>query len=330
MTLRLHLNENTGGCSPAVVEALREIDALDVASYPDYSEVTAACARWFGVPPEWTLLTNGLDEGLQLIAQQARRGRAVVVEPAFEMYPALARGAGLEVTRVFWHPDDAFPLDCVLDALTLDTSVVFLTDPNNPTGRPIPPGAVERIASLAPQACVLLDEAYGEFSGRTLIGDLLDRRRNVVIGRTFAKAFGLAALRVGALIAHPETLARLRCHQPPFSLNVSAVRGLTAAIEDRGWVDRYIAEVVVSRELLYDFAARHGFRFWHSEANFILIEIGSDAQAIVAALAERGVLIKDRSHQPGCAGCVRITAGIVNHTRICINALEEILASRAR
>ena len=330
MTLRLHLNENTGGCSPAVIAALRAIDPLDVASYPDYSEVTSACARWFGVPAEWIVLTNGLDEGLQLVAQQARRGRAVIVEPAFEMYAALARGAGLDVTRVFWHPDDAFPLDSVLNVLTVETSVVFLTDPNNPTGRPIPPGVVDRIANVAPRAYVLLDEAYAEFSGRTLIGDLLDTRRNLIIGRTFAKAFGLAGLRAGALVAHSETLGRLRCNQPPFSLNLSAVRGLTAALEDRAWIGRYIAEVAASRELLYDFAARHGCRVWRSEANFVLIEVGPDAPAIVGALAERGILIKDRSRQPGCDGCVRITAGIVEHTQICITALEEILASRTR
>jgi len=313
-----------------VIAALREINPLDVASYPDYADVTAACARWFGVPADWVLLTNGLDEGLQLVTQQARRGRALVVEPAFDMYATLARSAGLEVTRAFWHPDDEFPLEWAVGALTHDTSVVFLTDPNNPSGQPIPAGVVDRIAGVAPQAYVLLDEAYAEFSGRTLIGNLLDRQRNVVVGRTFAKAFGLAALRIGALVAHPDTLARLRCAQPPFSLNISAVRGLAAALEDRPWVDRYVAQVMQSRELLYAFAARHAFRYWQSDANFVLIQIGPDAPGVVAALAKRGILIKDRSRQPGCAGCVRITAGIVDHTYICIAALEEILASRAR
>lgn len=330
MTLRLHLNENTAGCSPAVIAAIRAIDPFDVANYPDYAEVTAACARWFGVPAEWVLLTNGLDEGLQLITQQSRRGRALVVEPAFEMYERLAQSAGLAVTRVFWHPDESFPLEWVLGATTSDTSAVFLTDPNNPTGRPIPSGVADCIASAAPQAYVLVDEAYAEFSGRTLIGEFLDRRRHAVVGRTFAKAFGLAALRAGALVAHPDTLARLRRAQPPFSLNISAVRALIAALEDRAWVDAYLTQVVESRDLLYALAARHDFRYWRSEANFVLIDFGADAPAIVAALAQRGILIKDRSRQPGCAGCVRITAGVVEHTRLCIAALEDVLASRAR
>jgi histidinol-phosphate aminotransferase len=177
---------------------------------------------------------------------------------------------------------------------------------------------------------VLVDEAYAEFSGRTLIGPALDRHRNLVVGRTFAKAHGLAALRIGALIAHPDTLAPFRRTLPPFSVNICAVRALEAALGDRTHLDGYVRQSNESRRLIYATCTRLGLRFWHSEANFVLVEVGSDSAAVVAAVAAHGVLIKDRSHQPGCAGCVRITAGIVAHTELCLTALEAALASRPR
>jgi histidinol-phosphate aminotransferase len=350
MSLRLHLNEHTGGCSPAVLDAIRNINPIDVSIYPDYGAVTTTCERWLDVSPGWVQLTNGLDEGLHVAAQWSgvrpwgqttgsdhgvrpsglTPPSALIVEPAFEMYPICAEAAGLAVIRVFWDPREAFPTDVLLDAITAETRLIYLTDPNNPTGLPIPSGVVEQIAAAAPHIMVLLDEAYAEFSGRTLIGPALDRHRNLVIGRTFAKAHGLAALRAGALVAHPDTLAPLRRILPPFSLNICAVRALEAALGDRAHLDHYVRESAESRQLVYDFATRHGFRCWKSEANFVLVEIGANAPAVVDAVATRGILIKDRSRQPGCAGCVRITTGIVAHTQLCLAELEDVLASRPR
>lgn len=327
MTLRLHLNENTAGCSPAVLQAIQSVEPLDVSIYPDYSLATRACERWFDVPPGWAQLTNGLDEGLHVVAQYARPGGALIVEPAFEMYELCAAANGLPVARTLWRPDSPFPLDAMLELIDERTRLIYLTDPNNPTGLPIPEGVVEQIATAAPQAVVLLDEAYAEFSGRTMVA-ALDRYRNLVIGRTFSKAFGLAALRVGALLAHPETLAPLRALLPPFSLNVCGVVALRAALDDRAWLQWSVAQSAESRALIYDRADRLGLRAWRSEANFVLLEVGPSAGALVAALAAQGILIKDRSSQPGCAGCVRITAGVVEHTQRCLNALEAALASR--
>ena len=124
--------------------------------------------------------------------------------------------------------------------------LVSVTDPDNPTGLPVPAGAIERLAEAAPHAIVFVDEAYADFSGRTPFR-LLDRHRNVVVGRTFAKAHGLAALRVGALVAHPDTLARFRRLLPPFSVNFAAVRALDAALGDRGYLELVRRRVACSR-----------------------------------------------------------------------------------
>jgi histidinol-phosphate aminotransferase len=244
------------------------------------------------------------------------------------MYAACTEAAGGRLIQIAPEPEFRFPTEAILAAITSHTRLIYLTDPNNPTGMGIPAGAVERIAAAAPHATMLVDEAYADFSGRTFIGPALERLRNLVVGRTFAKAHGLAALRIGALVAHPETLAPLRAILPPYSLNVCAIRALTAALGDRDFLDRYVAASVESRRLVYAFADRHGLKYWPSESNFVLIRIGDRASAVVDALAAKGIFIRDRSTQPGCAGCVRMTAGVVEHTARCLAGLEEILATR--
>lgn len=338
--LRLHYNENTAGCSPAVLDALRAMTREEVGRYPDIGDLTRQVERWFGVGTGGALVTNGLDEGLQIVAQcgawhyygepRPERVDIVVVEPAFEVYEACAVGVGASLVRIAPLPDFRFPLAELIAAVTPSTRAIYLTDPNNPTGLGIPAGAVEAIATAAPHALLLVDEAYADFSGRTLIGPLLDRHRNLVVGRTFAKAQGLAALRIGALVAHPDTLDRFRRIQLPFSVNICAITALAAALADRSYLDWYVGEVRASRTLVYDFCRARGITCWPSEANFVLMRIGPDAPAVTAALAARGVLVRDKHTSPGCAGCIRLTTGVVAHTRQALAALEDILASRTR
>ncbi len=336
--LRLHYNENTAGCSPNVVAARGAISREETACYPDYAAITGRVERAFGVPPGWVQLTNGLDEGLQVVAMWARnaydapagdgRPDVIITDPAFEMYDARTEAVKATLVRVPPDANFAFPLERLLSAVTPRTRLIYLTDPNNPTGLALPIGAVETIARAAPHALVLLDEAYADFSGRTSIGPLLDRHRHVVVGRTFAKAYGLAALRVGALVAHPTTLDGLRPLLPPFNLNLAAVRALEAALDDRAYVEWYVTEAARSRERIYDFCRRHRLEFWPSDGNFVLFRLGARVGAVVTALAARGILIRDKSAAPECQGCVRITAGVVAHTERALAALEEILASR--
>jgi histidinol-phosphate aminotransferase len=140
----------------------------------------------------------------------------------------------------------------------------------------------------------------------------------------------LAALRVGALIAHPDALAPLRRLLPPYSLNICALRAVEAAMGDRAYLNGYVAQSEASRRLIYEFCDARGIPYWRSEANFVLLRLGPEATAITAALAASGIYIRDKSAAPGCEGCVRITAGVLEHTRACLNALEDVLASRTR
>jgi histidinol-phosphate aminotransferase len=330
--LRLHLNEHTGGCSPRVVERLRAITAEDAAFYPDYDLPIAAAARWFGVEPGQLVLTNGLDEGILAVSVAALRGgsggacEAIVVPPAFDMYAACADAAGARVVEVNAGGDFVLPLDRILAAISGRTRLVFLTNPNNPTGQLLPPGAVRTIATAAPDATILLDEAYGEFSGTTFIAPgVFEELPNVVVGRTFAKAYGLAGLRAGALVGSPATLAPIRRVVPPYSLNAAAAIALPVALDDRDYVEAYVRDVAASKAMLYAAFDRLGIPYWPSAANFVLVRIGPRSADIVARLAAKGIIVRDRSRDHGCGGCVRITAGVAAHTHAAIGVLEEVL-----
>ncbi len=333
MTLRLHLNENTAGCSPRVLAALQAVTRQQAAFYPDYDTATAACAARLGVAAEETVLTNGLDEGILAVALSAlRSGRekgaieAVIPEPAFDMYASCADAAGARLVCVGPEPDLSFPLQSVLDAINPRTAVVFLTTPNNPTGVPVARDAIMKVVERARHALVLLDEAYADFAGETFLADVeLRAQPHVLIGRTFAKAYGLAGLRLGALVGHAAVMEPIRRVLPPYSVNAYAVAAIRAAFEDDEYYEWYLAEVKASKAILQDGLGRLGVKYWPSAANFVLAYFGDQSPAVLSGLLARGINVRDRSHDPGCAGCVRITAGVVSHTRDCLAALEEVL-----
>jgi histidinol-phosphate aminotransferase len=331
--LRLHLNENTAGCSPAVLEALGRLTRVDLAAYPDYDAAIAAGAARLRVAPDSLLLTNGLDEGILAAAMVALRGcspttpmEAIVVVPAFDMYASCTDAVGGTIVEVPLGTGFTFPLNDVLEAITDRTRLVWLTNPNNPTGQSIPREAILLIARSAPNALVFVDEAYVDFGGGTLIGEpVLGQLPHIVVGRTFAKAYGLAGLRAGAVVGDAKTIAALRRVVPPYSLNVCAAAALPAAFADTMYYDWYVEQVVQSKLLLYREFERLGVAHWTSDANFVLARFPGRGAGIAAALASRGVHVRDRSQDAGCADCLRITAGIVDHTRELIAALEEVL-----
>jgi histidinol-phosphate aminotransferase len=332
--LRLHQNENTGGCSPLVLEALARLRADEIAFYPPYAAATRSCAAYLGVDPDTLALVNGLDEGLMGLAVAYLRTpiggpvpEAVVPEPAFEIFRVDTEVAGGRVVSVMPTSDFSFALDDVLAAITPRTRVVFLTNPNNPTGVSMPLDAIRAVARQVPQeAVVFVDEAYAEFSGRTFIPEL-PAFPNVIVGRTFSKAFGLAGLRIGALVGAAGVLDPIRAAIPVYSVNIAAVAAVEAALADTAFLERYLDEVRESKALLYAACDRLHLGYTRSDANFVLVRAGDRLAELVAGVAERGIYLRDRSNEPGCAGSVRIGTGIVEHTRRCIAAMEEVLCA---
>jgi histidinol-phosphate aminotransferase len=292
-----------------------------------------ACAAHFEVDPDWVLLTNGLDEGILMAAvghiarTRAFDAETIIPLPAFDPYPNSTAAVGATAVRVPPGPDFAFQTNEVIAAITTRTRLIFLNTPNNPTGQLIAVADLRRIAEAAPHAVVLIDEAYIEFGGDTFLPDL-PRYPNVLVGRTFSKAYGLAGMRVGILIGQPQSLDAVRAVTLPFNINGVAMAATLAALEDRDFLPRYAAQVAQSRTRLYDACRSLGLPFWESAANFVLVQVGDAVPLVVQALAARGVHVRDRSKDPTTPGCIRITAGMLDHTTAAIEALESVAAGR--
>lgn len=332
--MRLHLNENTAGCSPAVLAALARLGRPEAGAYPDYDEAQRAAAGLLRVDERRVLLTNGLDEGILAATAAAFRDRSsgvpegLGVVPAFDMYETLVIAFGGRMVTVPTGEGFALPSKALLQARTRDTRIVFISNPHNPSGALTPASEILALARALAPILLFVDEAYADFAGETVLADAhLSQLPNLIVGRTFSKAYGLAGLRIGVLVAHEDTLAPMRQVVPPYSVNAWAAAALPAAVADCDYRDWYVRETIESRRQLLAACERLGLRTWPSHANFVLVRIGPAAPAVVAALAARGIRVRDRSREPGCEGCVRITAGLVSETERLIPAFEEVVCA---
>jgi histidinol-phosphate aminotransferase len=214
-----------------------------------------------------------------------------------------------------------FPLQAVLEAITPETRAVMLANPNNPTGTGVSLLGIERILHRARKAVVLVDEAYYEFSGVTAITEI-ERVPNLFVCRTFSKVFGMAAMRLGCLFSHEANIHYLHKAQSPYSVNALAVMAAQAAVEDTGYVQTYVAEVLAARELLCVGLEKLGIPYVPSSGNFVLGNFGKRAIEVRDALRDQAILVRDRSYE--APGCVRITVGTREQTRKMLAALEEM------
>lgn len=332
--LRLHQNENTGGCSPKVLAALAALRSDQIGFYPPYEAATRACAKYLAVDPDRMSLLNGLDEGIMATAIGYLRPstdgfipEAIIPDPAFEIFTVDTEVIGGKPVHIAPNVDFSFPLDRVLAAITPNTRVVFLTNPNNPTGVGVSMEAIRAVSRRLPAgAIVFVDEAYFEFSGHTFIPEL-EQYPNVIVGRTFSKAFGLAGLRLGTITGHPDVLEPIRLAVPVYSVNIAAVAAVTAALDDLEHMHRYLRQVNESKSLVYSACDRLGLKCWKSDANFVLICAGDRLEAVLNASASHHIYLRDRSTEPGCAGCLRVATGLVEHTQQFIRVMEEAVCA---
>jgi histidinol-phosphate aminotransferase len=328
--LRLDFNENTFQCSPRVLDALGRIAASDLTKYPERQPMEARVAAALGLEAEQVLLTNGVDEAIHLLCQTFLDpgDELLLPTPAYTMYEVYGSATEATIKTVPPVPDFRFPLDSLLQAITPRTKLIAIANPNSPTGSVAQRSQLLRIIESAPHAIVLVDEAYYHFFGETLL-DLVGKLPNLIVARTFSKAYGLAGLRLGMLAAPAETQHWLRTVISPYSVNVLALACLPAALDDEAYLDWYVAEVKEARIAMVQKLCRLGVPHWPSEANFVLVKIGPKHDAFVQALRRRRILTRDRSQDPGCEGCVRITVGTREQTRQALNAIEETLAEIA-
>jgi histidinol-phosphate aminotransferase len=308
--LRLDFNENTVGCSPAVVEFLREhLTASQLSIYPEYVEANRELAAFFGVGEDELTLTNGTDEAIQVLINTFvdDGDEVVVLKPSYAMYRFYAEVAGASIREVEYRAGTlAFPLEELLASITPATRAVLIANPNNPTGTVVGLDGIKKILEAAPRAAVLIDEAYFEFCDITVLSWIHDYS-NLFVSRTFSKVYGMAAMRCGCLFSSAANVAWVKKAQSPYSVNTMAVLAARAAIRDRAYIDAYVDEALAARALAYEGLHKLGIKTFPSEANFILFQAGDRAIPIRDALRERGVLVRDRSYE--VLGCVRVTIG---------------------
>ena len=324
--LRLDFNENTNAPSPRVFAKLQKLTSEGLTIYPERQPVERIVATHFGLEVDQVLLSNGVDEAIHLMACAFldEGDEALICTPTFFMYDVSVSMMTSGLRKVQTDDTLTFPFERFLAAITPKTKLIIVASPNNPTGATVSREHLLAIAAAAPQAVLMVDEAYFHFHGETTIGDI-SSVPNLIVARTFSKAYGLANLRIGMVVGDARLIGFLRKVSSPYNVNGVALAVLPEALADEDYLNWYILQVHQGRERVFAALEEFGVRTWPSASNFVLMDIGPKHKELVAAMRKRGVLLRDRSTDPGCNGYVRITIGIEEHVTRGIAALRESL-----
>lgn len=327
-TLRLDFNENTLACSPAVKRAISSMTAAELTRYPEREPVEALAAERLGLASEQVILTNGVDEAIHVLCQAFLDAgdELLLPVPTYTMYAIYASATDATLRTVQADARFEFPFEALKAAITPKTKLIAIANPNSPTGSIASRDQLIALAEAAPHAILLVDEAYYHFYGQTVI-DLIGKLPNLIVARTFSKAYGLASLRLG-LLAGPASLLRwVRRVLSPYSVNAVALTALRAALEDTAYIDWYVAQIKQARAEFLVALDDAGLQYWPTEANFVLVNIGPAHREFVTAMRDRGILTRDRSSDPGCDGLVRITIGTPEQMRSAITAIQSFVST---
>ena len=325
--LRLDFNENTVACSPAVRDVLGRISGGELTRYPERESVEAIVARHLGLAPAQVALTNGVDEAIHVLFEAFLDDgdELLLPVPTYTMYEVYASATDARVITVLAGDDLRFPFENLVARITPRTKIIAIANPNSPSGTMASREQLLELARLAPQTVILVDEAYFHFCGETVM-DLVGTIPNLIVARTFSKAFGLAGLRVGVLAAPVDLMQWIRRVLSPYSVNSVALACLPAALQDRAYLDWYVGEVLAARAEFETALQAASLRYWPSRANFILVDIGPQHREFVRHMLNAGVLVRDRSSDPGCDGRVRITIGTREQMKHAAAAMNDAMA----
>jgi len=324
--LLLDFNERTLPIAEVVQEALiAYIRSGRLQMYPAYGDTVDLIARYCGVPAEQVMITNGSDQGIDLIIRAAcREGEeAIIPGPGFPIYAHCAKIENLKIHEPLYTREKGFPTEQVIAAITPKTRLICFGNPNNPSGTVVPRADIVRMLEAAPHAAVLVDECYYEYFGES-VADLVGRYPNLIITRTFSKTWGMPSLRLGYIIAHPENIRALLNVRGPYDINQMAIVAIRAALEHPDYTHAYVAEVMrEAKPMLENFLAEAGVPFWPSGANYVWA-FPANADAINRVLLQRNILVRPKADAEGRMG-LRITVGTVEQTRHLIAVLRTAL-----
>jgi histidinol-phosphate aminotransferase len=323
--MRLDFNENTVGCPPQVIRALRRALGPEMMTrYPEYDESRTALAAFFGVEPAEMLLANGTDDAIKTICDTFvdPDDTLLVPAPTFPVYEFFNNVSGGKTLRIRYDENFRLPAEDFVAALKKEkVRWVALANPNNPTGTQIPKADLKAILLAAPGTVVLVDEAYHDFSGESVL-TWIRKYPNLIVTRTFSKAFGLAALRLGCLFANPQLIDFLHRGQNPFAVNTLALIAAGIAIQYDAQVRKYAEKVRENRAAFCRWLEARGIPYVPSSANFVLTRVGERAPEIAKRLRAEGILVRDWSYDPHLKGYLRFTIGSVAQMRRLMAEIE--------
>jgi histidinol-phosphate aminotransferase len=305
-----------------VRRALAKLTAKQIAMYPEYQASTLRLARYFRVRAGELLLANGGDDALRVFFDTFvdSDSSIVICEPTFPMYRYYAEIYGARISVIRYGRQMEFPLQDALAALRKNPCVFFLANPNNPTGTLLGRRELRAILEAATHTAVVIDEAYAEFSGFSVV-PWIRKYPQLFVARTFSKVAGLAALRLGAVIACRESLALVRRAMPPFPVNLAALVAAEAAVADRATMRRYVDEIKRLRAWFAAELKELGVTTYPSAGNFLLADFGPAGSRLFRKLEKQGILLRERSHDIG-PGFARITIGTPPEMRQLMKAVR--------
>lgn len=326
--VKLASNESPDGPFPGVIEAAsRELAGSH--RYPDNDtpDLVMALSAWLGAPADhlWPGAGSVALLGHIALAVGGPGTSAVLAWPSFVMYRTVSRWAMTEALEVPLTSDFAHDLEGMANAIRDDTSVVYLCNPNNPTGTIFSGDALDWFVGAVPErVLVVVDEAYHDYvtapAYRSALRLALERP-NVIVLRTFSKIFGLAAHRIGYAIGQPATIAELRKTQIPFSVSQVAQTAATASLADIDEHRRRVEANAVGRHHLLGVLEERGLPHTESDANFVYLRIGEDSLSVTDQFMKRGIIIRPMSR-----GWVRVTVGSDTENKRFVAALDDVIA----
>lgn len=321
--LLLDFNERTLPVSDAIRHALVDyIHDGRLQMYPSYGDVVDKIAAYAKVLPEQLMITNGSDQGIDLVFRAAcREGEeAIIPGPSFAMYSQCAQVENMRLIEPQYTIEKGYPLSDVLSAISDKTRVIVVSNPNNPSGTLVGRDDICTIARAAPDAVILVDECYFEYSSVT-VADLVSQYPNIVITRTFSKTWGIPSLRLGYIISDKENIRALLNVRGPYDVNQLAIVAIRAGLGHIEGIETYVEEVMhEAKPMLERFLEQKKIPYWSSGANYVWAFF-DNAEAVELSLRNAGILVRPKTDASGKMG-LRITVGTVEQMLRLLGELE--------
>lgn len=325
--LKLDMNENTLGCSPRVLDKLANLPADVLAKYPTYGEVEEKIASVLKLPSEQVLITNGGDAGINsiYITYVSEDEEIIYVVPTYVMYKLDALRQRAKIVQVPYKEKWVYPTDDVIEKINDKTKLIIICSPANPTGDAIAEKDLCRVIEAAPNAIVLLDEAYWRFASREgkSYKSLINKYDNLVIMHTFSKDYGLAGLRIGYLLSQPKNLENIRKSMDPFAVNNIAVEAALEALDDQAFVQKYVDAVDECKPFFIDAIKPIAKEIYPTEANFCFFYVGPRYEWYHSRCLRKNIKIRRYPTNPMLDGYLRITLGSKEQMQPFLDAVKD-------